>query len=169
MKCCLPIIKIRFNPDDNLAERLPFTVLGNNSPLSYRKAARCLAEDFANNTGFSSAPYEANELNDYPKYCRDRALLFIEPIGSEKIRCFGAVGIRWKKYDNLPEAGWFMAWAWFHPSEQRKGHLKNAWPHILKLFPDFIPDPPFSPAMKSFLRKIQFSHPHIPTKCLLDD
>jgi hypothetical protein len=167
MKYCLPIIKIRVNPDDSLDEALPFTVLGHNSPLSYRKATRCLAEDFANNTGFSPAPYEANELNVYPEYYRDRVLLFIKPIDSEKIRCFGAVGIRWKKYDDIPE-GWFMTWAWFHPSEQRKGHLRNAWLHILKLFPNFIPDPPYSPTMKSFLRKIQFSHPHVPIERLLD-
>jgi len=168
MKCCLPIIKICLNPDDNLSEALPFTILGHNSPFSYRKAARHLAEDFANYTENSPAPYEANELNVYPKYNRDRVLLFIKPINSEKIRCFGAVGIRWaKKYDEIPQ-GWFMTWAWFHPSEQRKGHLEIAWPHILKLFPNFMPDPPYSPAMKAFLRKIQFSHPHVPAECLLD-
>jgi hypothetical protein len=167
MKCCLPIIKIRSNPDDNFAERLPFTVLGPNSPSSYRNAARKLAEDFANNTGYSPAPYEANELMKYPSYSRDRVLLFIEPIGPERIRCFGAVGIRWKKYDDMPE-GWFMTWAWFHPTEQRKGHLINAWSHIQKLFPNFIPDPPYSTPMKAFLRKIQFSHPDVPTTRLLD-
>jgi len=168
MKCCMPILKIRPNPDDNLAEPSPFTVLGHNSPLSYRNAARHLAEDFANSTGFSPAPYESKELDKYPEYRRDRALLFIEPISLQRIRCFGAVGVRWKKYDDIPVAGWFMTWAWFHPSEQRKGHLKNAWPYILKLFPDFIPDPPYSTAMKSFLRKIQFSHPHVPARCLFD-
>jgi hypothetical protein len=167
MKCCLPIIKIRVNPDDGFGEALPFTILGHNSPLSYRKAARYLAEDFANYTGFSPAPYDTNELKLNQPYWHDRVLLFVEQIGSEKIRCFGAVGIRWKKYDDIPE-GWFMTWAWFHPSEQRKGHLKNAWPHIAKLFPNFVPDPPFSPAMKAFLRKIQFSHLHIPPKYLLD-
>ena len=167
MKCCLPILKMCPNPDDNLGEYLPFTILGHNSPFSYRKAARHLAEDFANNTGYSPAPYEANELRMYPLYRRDRVLLFIEKIASEKIRCFGAVGIRWQKYDDMPE-GWFMTWAWFHPSEQRKGHLKNAWPHILKLFPNFVPALPFSPAMKAFLKKIQFSHPNVPAKCLLD-
>jgi hypothetical protein len=167
MKCCLPIIKKRLNPDDNTAESLPFTILGFNSPLSYREAARRLAEDFANNTGFSPAPYEADELWNYPKYHRDRALLFTKPIDSGRICCFGAVEIRWKDYEDMPE-GWFMTWAWFHPNEQRKGHLKNAWPHILKLFPNFIPDPPYTPAMKGFLRKIQFLHPHVPADRLLD-
>ena len=143
MKCCVPIVKIRLNPDDNLGEKLPFTVLGHNSPLIYRKAARRLAEDFACSTGFPPAPYEANELVNYPEYFRDRVLLFIEPIDLVRIRCFGAIGIRWKKYDDIPE-GWFMTWAWFHPSEQRKGHLKNAWPHILKMFPDFIHGGDFS-------------------------
>lgn len=164
MKCQRPIKKIRFDPDDSSNGKLPFAVLGPNSPLSYRKAARVLAEDFANNTHFSPAPYEANETESHPEYLRDRVLLFIEPIDSERIRCFGAVGIRWKKYDDIPE-GWFMTWAWFHPGEQRKGHLKNAWPHILKLFPNFRPDPPLTPAMESFLKKIQLPNalqPSIP-------
>lgn len=47
--------------------KLPFCILGHNSPASYRKAARHLAEDFANSTGFSPAPYEANELDLYPE------------------------------------------------------------------------------------------------------
>jgi hypothetical protein len=156
VNCCRPIRKIKANPCDNPGENLPFSILGPESPLSYRKAARLLAEDFANNAHFSPAPYEANEAQDYwPGYARDRVLLFSKPVDSEKICCFGAVGIRWKKYDDLPEAGWFMTWAWFHPSEQRKGHLTTAWPHILRLFPNFIPDPPLTPAMESFLKKMQ--------------
>ena len=61
-----------------------------------------------------------------------------------------------------------MTWAWFHPHEQRRGHLSHAWPHISKLFPNFIPDPPFSQAMKSFLIKIQFVRPGFPVELLLD-
>src|SRR6266487_2314352 len=131
MTCCRPIRKIKANPYNSRDTTLPFIVLGPNSPLSYRKAGRLLAEDFANNAHFSPTPYEANEVEDYGKYFLDRVLLFSEPINSRRIRCFGAVGIRWQKYDELPEARWIMTWAWFHPSEQRKGHLTKAWPHIL--------------------------------------
>jgi hypothetical protein len=162
VKFCLPIRKTKLNPYDSLDEKLPFTVLGPNSPLNYRKAARLLAEDFANGTGFSPAPYEAKEGEHELTYCRDRVLLFSKPIGDGKLCCFGAVGMRWKKYEyeDMPEGeGWFMTWAWFHPTEQRKGHLRNAWPHISRLFPDFIPLPPATPAMGLFLKKIKFSHP----------
>ena len=169
MKCCLPIRTIEPNPDEHLAEQLPFTVLGINSPLSYRKAARLLAEDFASYTHFSPAPYEADEIKNYGKsYARDRALLFGEPIDLKRVRFFGAIGMRWKKYDDMPE-GWFMTWVWFHPSEQKKGHLTNAWPHILRLFPNFFPDPPITPAMQSFLKKIQFRHPFMQESILTLD
>jgi hypothetical protein len=165
VKYCLPIRKTIFNPDDPLGEALPFTVLGPNSPLSYREAARRLAENFANCTPFGSAPYEANESEVYGiTYSRDRVLLFSKKIGAGRIRCFGAVGMRWKKYEytDMPEGeGWFMTWAWFHPTEQRKDHLRNAWPHISRLFPDFMPQPPATPAMGAFLKKIQFSHPRL--------
>jgi len=109
------------------------SALGPSSPLNYREAARLLAEDFANYTQFSPTPYEANEVIDYGKtYLRDRVLLFSKPTGEGKMQCFGAVGMRWKKYEyaDMPEGeGWFMTWAWFHPTEQRKGHLRIAWPH----------------------------------------
>ena len=163
MNYCLPIRKIKFNPYDSVGGALPFTVLGPDSPFSYRKAERLLAEDFANTTHFGPAPYEAKEGERYGMtYRRDRVLLFSNPTENGKTRCFGAVGMRWKKYDDMPE-GWFMTWAWFHPTEQRKGHLRNAWPQISRLFPDFIPIPPVTPAMRLFLKKIQFSHP-----CLLN-
>ena len=58
-----------------MGELLPFTILGPNSPLSYRKAAGLLAEDFANYTHFSPAPYEANEVEVCGGYARDRVLL----------------------------------------------------------------------------------------------
>lgn len=161
MKHCLPIRKIKFNPDNSFDEALPFTVLGPTSPLSYRQATRLLAEDFANCTGFSPAPYDVNEGEEY---FRDRVLLFSKPTGDGRIRCFGAVGMRWRKYEftDMPEGeGWFMTWAWFHPTHQRKGYLRNAWPHISRLFPDFMPLPPATPAMGAFLKKIKFYHPSL--------
>src|ERR1035441_163621 len=104
MKFCLPIRKIKLNPYDSLDEKLPFTVLGPNSPLSYQQAARRLAEDFANGTCFESAPYEVKEIERYASTdWRDRVLLFGKPTGDGKMRFFGAVGMRWKKYDDLPE------------------------------------------------------------------
>ena len=138
---------------------MPFVIIGPSSPLSYRTAVRLLAENFANYTGFSPAPYEAEEADYELSYARDRVLLFSRKIDEQSIRCFGAAGIRRKKYDEIPTPGWFMTWAWFHPSEQRKGHLTKAWPHILKLFPDIIPDPPLSDEMKSFLIKIGTKFP----------
>ena len=165
MKHCLPIRKIKFNPYDSSDEALPFMVLGPDSPFSYRQAVGLLAEDFANSTGFSPAPYEPKEGDHYGKaYLRDRLLVFSKLVGEGKICFCGAVGMRWKRYEftDMPEAeGWFMTWAWFHPNERRKGYLSNAWPYILKLFPDFMPQPPATMAMGSFLKKMKFNHPYL--------
>ena len=138
-------------------------IIGPDSSKTYRQAVRLLAEDFANFTHFSPTPYEVNEAESYGKiYERDRVLLFSKPVSRAKICCFGSIGMRWEKYkytDMAEGEGWFMTWAWFHPAEQRKGHLRNAWPHILRLFPDFMPLPPATPAMVAFLKQIGFSHP----------
>jgi len=155
-----PIRKIRPNPHDRTDERLPFTIIGPSSPRSYREAVRLLAEDFANGAHFSPAPYEVDEAEHYGSaYAGDRVLLFSTPLGPGKIRCFGAVGLRWKTYDEVPTGGWFITWAWFHPKQQRQGHLSKAWPSILRLFPNACPDPPITEAMNSFLDKVQFQHP----------
>jgi hypothetical protein len=160
MNFCRPIRKVAFNPYDTPGNQLPFFILGPNSPLSYRKAARLLAEDFANGAHFSPAPYEAEEARLYGgKYSSDRVLLFAKPVTGQKISCFGAVGVRWQKFDDVPDPGWFMTWAWFHPAEQRQGHLIKAWPHVLKLFPSLMPLPPITDAMLSFLKKVHFDHP----------
>lgn len=152
MNCVRPIRKIQPNPYESPAGA-SFIVIGPKSPLSYRKAIRDMAADFANHAHYSPAPYDANEAEYNPSYLRDRVLLFSNSHGPDKIRCFGAVGFRWQKYDDVPGPGWFMMWAWFHPSEQRKGHLTNAWPHLLKSFPGFIPIFPWSPAMIEFMKK----------------
>ena len=160
MNFCRPVRKVAFNPYDTPEEPLPFLILGPKSPLSYRKAARLLAEDFANSAHFSPAPYEVHEDEHYgDSYLRDRVLLFAKPTDAGTIRCFGAVGVRWKTFDDIPAPGWFMTWAWFHPAEQRHGHLTKAWPHILKLFPSLMPLPPLTDAMLSFLKKAHFDHP----------
>jgi hypothetical protein len=159
----LPIIRERRNPYDRSGPTLPFTLVGPDSPLAYRKAVERLAVDFAANTQFGHAPYSAQEAETYSGelYSRARVLLFSEPLKSERIRCFGAVGIRWKCFNELPEPGWVMTWAWFHSSRQRKGYLRIAWPYILKLFPNLIPEPPITLAMLTFLKRVQFNHPII--------
>lgn len=153
MNCERPVRKIHANPYES-PQGAPFIVIGPESPLSYRKAVRAMAADFANSTHYSPAPYDANEAEYEPSYFRDRVLLFRGPHGSDKIRCFGAVGFRWQKYDDVPGPGWFMTWAWFHPAEQRKGHLTKAWPYLLQSFPGFIPTFPWSPKMVEFMKKV---------------
>lgn len=160
MNFCRPVRKVTFNPYDTPGKPLPFMVLGPDSPLSYRKAARLLAEDFANGAHFSPAPHEACEADHYGgQYRRDRVLAFAKPVDALRIRFFGAAGVRWQQFDDIPEPGWFLTWAWFYPAEQRKGHLTNAWPHILRLFPGVMPLRPITEAMLAFLKKAKFDNP----------
>ena len=159
----LPLLTISSNPYDRSGAALPFTIVGPDSPLTYRKAVERLAVEFAANSQFGQAPYSSQEADTYPGelYSRARVLLFSEPHKSGMIHCTGAVGIRWKSFDELPAPGWVLTWAWFHPSRQRKGYLKNAWPYILRLFPSLIPEPPITRAMLAFLKNVRFNHPNI--------
>lgn len=151
MKCLRPIVKTQPNPYTS-PEGAPFIVIGPASPRGYRKAIHELAADFANSVHYST-PYDADEAERDLALLRDRILLFAEPRGPDKIRCFGAIGFRHGKKDDVPNVEWFMTWVWFHPKEQRKGRLTAAWPHIMKLYPVFVPVPPLSPGMQSFLKK----------------
>ena len=151
MHCVRPVLKKQPNPYES-PEGAPFIVIGPKSPLSYHRAIFDMASDFANSVGYST-PYDVGEAYRDPSLLRDRILLFVEPRGTDKTRCFGAIGFRWGKKNDLPNVEWFMTWVWFHPKEQRKGHLTAAWPHILKLYPVFVPVPPLSHGMQSFLKK----------------
>lgn len=70
---------------------------------------------------------------------------------------FGACCFRYREWTNVP-AGYALQWIWLHPYKRTEGYLTRAWPYFQARFPGFLPEPPFSRAMDSFLRKMN-CHP----------
>jgi hypothetical protein len=44
-----------------------------------------------------------------------------------------------------------MTWMWIAPPYRRKGVLQGAWPGLVERYPNFLPEWPYSDAMKQFL------------------
>ena len=161
----LRYVKAAYNPCQVEAiAGAPFMVLGPRSPRPWRHAAEMLARYFRREFHFDFRPYTANESQPAdPTIARDRILLFSTPDMVSAVlnaHCFyGAVGVRW--VDEPPATPcWSLEWAWFHPYERRQGHLTNAWPFILKMFPNPALAEPLSNAMNAFLRKVGYARPH---------
>lgn len=51
------------------------------------------------------------------------------------------------------EAGWALAWVWFHPFVRRQGLLSDAWPYFRRRFGSFDVEEPLSDSMDKFLAK----------------
>lgn len=52
-----------------------------------------------------------------------------------------------------------LQWIWIHPYFRRKGVLTKHWPFLVEQHGDFFAEPPLSPAMDGFLRKVGYPHP----------
>ena len=51
------------------------------------------------------------------------------------------------------EDAWGLHWVWLHPFERRQGRLSRVWPYFEERFGSFVPMPPWSDAMRHFLKK----------------
>lgn len=144
------------------AKELPFLVIGPKSPLSWRKAVDEIGCYFKRELRFEQFPYSIRE--DFETHM-DRVLVFHSPKIVDRDPTprnpkdhttyhvfWGAVCIRRRIGEK--SANWAIAWAWLHPYERRRGHLTNAWPLILKMFPNPELEPPVSPAMEAFHKKV---------------
>ncbi len=166
-----PFLSIARNPHQQEArfsptQRAPFIVVGPESPLSWRKAVEDLAYYCQNELGFETGFFSANEGSD-ARFQRDRVLVFYRQEIKERqpsprnpkdfinyYSFFGAVGVRWRDWGHTP-ATWSLDWAWVHPYERRRGHLSEAWPFLLRMFPNPHIEHP-SEAMKAFLKKVGY-------------
>ncbi len=147
---------------DSAPDGAPFLVIGPCSPLPWRKAVEEMAVFFQRELEYDHPPYGATEIDYNRKLAKDRVLVFardaVTPKGDDIFFFFGAVGVRWREWDDMP-AGWSIAWAWFHPYQRRKGHLTKAWKYITEMFPDPWVEHPLSNTMESFLRKVGHTKP----------
>jgi hypothetical protein len=65
---------------------------------------------------------------------------------------YGACCFRWRAWADGP-AGWALQWVWLHPYARHRGHLAAVWPYFRVAFGSFVPEGPFSPAMRAFLAR----------------
>jgi hypothetical protein len=150
----------------------PFEIIGPRSPESWRKAGEQMAGCFKREMKFEFYGYLANEMAVSPNghlLADDRLLVFPDWYIVEKQRTqkspkdfvnrlffYGAISMRAQRprWNSAPK--WTLDWVWFHPFERRRGHLTEAWPFLLKMYPNLIIERP-SDAMERFLDKI--NHP----------
>jgi hypothetical protein len=170
-----PRLRIANNPHQRevncaQAHNAPFLVIGPQSPLNWLKALEEMAYYFKREQRFEFPTYSANE-RFCPEFQCDRVLVFYKtqildhkttPRSPKDFTnaytFFGAIGVRWQQYTDAP-ATWSVPWVWLHPYERRKGHLTNAWPCLLKMFPNPSVEQPISPAMTAFLQKVGHMEP----------
>ena len=168
-----PRLRIAKNPHEREANcaqayNAPFLVVGPQSPLSWLKAVEEMAYYFKRELKFEFPTFTAEERFKSELH-RDRVLVFYKteildhnptPKNPKDFTnaytFFGAIGVRWRQRENAP-ASWSLPWVWLHPYERRQGHLTKAWPFLLKMFPKFSVEPPISPAMTSFLKKVGYT------------
>ena len=133
----------------------PFRVIGPRSPKAWRHEVEKLARYFKRELGFDFPPYTANEAESDSEPSLDRVLVVPKIDWEHTIYLIGAVGVRWSEWDDAPPC-WSVTWAWLHPYERRKGHLTRVWPFLLRMFPGPHIEPPVSPSMMQFLRKVRY-------------
>lgn len=94
--------------------------------------------------------YDFNQWEhpDDRKDPKGRGFLFIDGTGA----VVGACAFRWRNWADAPP-GWAMQWMWLCPRARRTGILTKYWPVFREMFGDFLPEPPFSPAMEAFFAK----------------
>jgi len=143
----------------------PFELIGTGSPLSWRKAVDEMALYFKHEMKCEFLGYNPYERD--PLLMDDRMLVFTNtypdvkqptkepPTGyAKRLFLFGVIAMRARKERWNSRPNWTLDWVWFHPFERRRGHLTEAWPFLLQIYPDYKISEPLSIAMQAFLKKI---------------
>lgn len=121
------------------------------SRLVFQNAVYRLAIYFKREFGYDFIQYEPKATDTHPK---DRAYLWMDRsnFGEEGLP-IGAASFRWREWTNH-EPTFALQWIWMHPYERCKGHVREAWPFFQKQHGEFLIEPPLSPGMKAFLKKV---------------
>lgn len=136
------------------------------SPSSYKDAVETLGACWVEEMGYDFRPFTKLEYRKRDSNGReftfrhvpttdDVARSFLWHDGKRgSFQTFGACTFRLRD-DDIGHY-WGLQWIWFHPTQRRNGHLTAAWPFFRSMFDVFIPEPPLSIEMKSFLRKMDY-------------
>jgi hypothetical protein len=120
------------------------------SPLKLRREVERFAIYFRREFSYDFQQFSATEK---PKKEQPyAAYLFTNETNHYPRVWVGACCFRWRKYQDA-EPRWGAQWAWLHPYYRGKGILSGAWDRFHELHGNFLPEPPYSPAMEAFLRK----------------
>ena len=130
------------------------------SPLSYKKAIETIGVYFIRELGYDFRPFTVAEYSNRiyrspSERTTDentRSFLWYNPHERHPGHrpSFGACTFR------LRRSMWSLKWVWIHPYERRRGRLSKAWPFFRSMFGVFVPDPPLSPGIIAFMRKVGY-------------
>jgi len=116
------------------------------SPLWERKHVERFAYYVRREGHFDFLQFETSDTEDY------RAYLFANRPNQFPRVLVGACCFRFREYKNA-DSRWGLQWVWLHPYSRGRGILSAAWDGFHATFGNFLPEPPYSRAMESFLRK----------------
>ena len=134
------------------------------SPLHYKEAVEEIGRYFRRETGMGPAGYEVADCGTHSDR-ETRAFLFLDrsPEGAVAI---GGGCFRWRNYPP-PGPMWALQWVWLHPYARNgrgtHGGLGRAWPFFERAFGPFVVEPPVSPAMRTFLTRLDRSAVEVST------
>jgi hypothetical protein len=176
---------IGFSPaihvDDGLVKKfqaLGVLIVSKDSPACIKKATEKIARYFFYELSFDFPPFQADEWTKVRYYRRlndegerhetdDSLRCFLwydnshESAGDLRLPAIGAACFRSRVNQKNNQRTWKLAWIWIHPFRRRKKMLAKAWPLFEEMFGPFHIEPPFSEAMRSFLKNRQWSPPKL--------
>lgn len=128
------------------------------SPPALRRAVETLAHFFKREGHYDFVGYYADHPPDETVYLWESYRLDAAPGKTSIIGAAGFGIVNWQSLGPRPT----LEWVWIHPYERRQGLLTRAWPLFEREHGEFIINPPYTTAMRTFLAKIGL-HQHVRT------
>lgn len=147
----LPYYRIDLNgiPKSIEDHQEEFLVVTPESQVKLRREVERFAIYFRREFRYDFQQFEATERTK-PNEKPYTAYLFTG--GAQSCVWVGACCFRWREYSGY-DPRWGMQWMWLHPYYRGQGILTRVWGKFHELHGNFFCEPPFSPAMNSFLLK----------------
>ena len=127
--------------------REPFVVVNSTSSAWLQSRAHRRARALSQETRIDYALWGREvEINQHA-----RAVLFNDDTGTfGQGAIAGAAAFLWR----ADVRRWVLEWAWIVPKARRQGLLSRLWPALRSRFGAFTIEPPLTPALQEFLRRM---------------